>query len=78
MGKSHVTHQKTNLSLFEQQLNFKVDVKLHFLISQPKRKNSKHSMTENGQRKNILADSSTLTSNVVLNYLKSLQKSFVQ
>ena len=35
-------------------------------------------MTENGQRQNISADSSTLTSNVVLTYLKSLQKSFVQ
>ena len=31
-------------------------------------------MIENGQRQNILADSSTLTSNVVLNYLKSLKK----
>ena len=55
MGKSDATHQKTNLSLFEQQLNFKVDVKLHFLISQPKRKNSKHSMTENGQRKKYIS-----------------------
>jgi len=53
--------------LFEQQLYFQVDMKLHFLISQPKQKNSKLSVTGNGQRENGLADSFTLTSNVALN-----------